>query len=307
MAEQLAVRFAYPFPMIRLAATVGVICISFSAILVRAADVSPSTAAVFRAVYAIPVLFAIWLFVRSRDHRTARTRLVAFAAGLFLALDLTVWHHSIGYIGAGLATVLANVQVVFVGIAGWVIWREKPARSVVWVAPLMAVGLVLVSGLGRADAYGSNPVLGVVLGATTGITYAGFLVVFRMATRREHAPAVGSLLDATIGLVCGAIVLGELFGSIAFRPTWPSAGWLIVLAVVSQSVGWLLIATALPRVPAIETSVLLLIQPIAAMLWGRLFFDETVSWIQGVGVALVIIGVVIVSTPIGRLRAMKAA
>jgi drug/metabolite transporter (DMT)-like permease len=295
--------------MIRLGATIGVICISFSAILVRAASVSPSTAAVFRAVYAIPFLLLMWLLVRARDHRSPRTRLVAVAAGLLLAVDLTVWHHSIEYIGAGLATVLANVQVVFVGLAAWIIWREKPARSTIWVIPIMATGLVLLSGLGRADAYGSDPVLGVVLGATTGLTYAAFLLVFRTATRREDAPAVGSLLDATVGTAVGALVLGELFGSVAFRPTWPAHGWLLLLAVVSQAVGWLLIATALPKVPALETSVLLLIQPIAAMLWGRLFFGETVSWIQGVGVALVIVGVVIVSARgaiAGRLRTRRA-
>lgn len=295
--------------MIRFSATVGVICISFSAILVRAADVSPSTAAVFRAAYAIPILFVMWLFVKERDRRSVQTRLVAVSAGLLLAVDLTVWHHSIEYIGAGLATVLANVQVVFVGFAAWIIWREKPSRSTIWVTPIMAVGLLLVSGLGRPDAYGSNPVLGVLLGATTGLTYAGFLLVFRIATRRQHAPAAGSLLDATIGTLVGAIVLGELFGSIAFRPTWPAHGWLVVLAVVSQAVGWLLIATALPKVPALETSILLLIQPIAAMLWGRLFFDETVSWVQGVGVVFVILGVVIVSTRgvTGRLRARRVA
>lgn len=295
--------------MTRFSATVGVICISFSAILVRAADVSPSTAAVFRAAYAIPILFVMWLFVKERDRRSVQTRLVAVSAGLLLAVDLTVWHHSIEYIGAGLATVLANVQVVFVGFAAWIIWREKPSRSTIWVTPIMAVGLLLVSGLGRPDAYGSNPVLGVLLGATTGLTYAGFLLVFRIATRRQHAPAAGSLLDATIGTLVGAIVLGELFGSIAFRPTWPAHGWLVVLAVVSQAVGWLLIATALPKVPALETSILLLIQPIAAMLWGRLFFDETVSWVQGVGVVFVILGVVIVSTRgvTGRLRARRVA
>jgi drug/metabolite transporter (DMT)-like permease len=281
--------------MVRLAATIGVVCISFSAILVRAADVSPSTAAVFRTVYAIPFLFAMWLLVKNRDRRSTHTRLIAVVAGLLLSVDLTVWHHSIEYIGAGLATVLANVQVVFVGLAAWIIWKERPARSTFWTIPLMGLGLVLVSGLGRSDAYGANPVLGVVLGATTGLTYAAFLLAFRTATRRDDAPAVGSLLDATVGAAVGSLVLGELFGSIAFRPTWPAHGWLLLLALLAQVVGWLLIATALPRVPALETSVLLLIQPIAAMLWGRLFFAETVSWVQGVGVALVIVGLVIVS------------
>jgi drug/metabolite transporter (DMT)-like permease len=297
--------------MIRLAATAGVVCISFSAILVRAADVSPSTAAVFRTLYAIPLLLAMWLFVKSRDHRSMRTRIVAVAAGLLLSVDLTVWHHSISYIGAGLATVLANVQVVFVGLAAWIIWKERPARSTLWTLPLVGVGLVLVSGLGRSDAYGTNPVLGVVLGGATGLTYAGFLLVFRTATRRDDAPAVGSLLDATIGAAVGSLFLGELFGSIAFRPTWPAHGWLVLLAVVAQVAGWLLIATALPRVPALETSVLLLVQPLAAMVWGHLFFAETVSWVQGVGVVLVIVGVVVVSTrgatDAGRFTAQGAA
>jgi drug/metabolite transporter (DMT)-like permease len=297
--------------MIRLAATTGVVCISFSAILVRAADVSPSTAAVFRTVYAIPLLLAMWLFVKNRDHRSTRTRLIGVVAGLLLSVDLTVWHHSIGYIGAGLATVLANVQVVFVGLAAWIIWKERPARSTLWTIPLMGVGLVLVSGLGRSDAYGTNPVLGVVLGVTTGLTYAAFLLVFRIATRRDDAPAVGSLLDATVGAAAGSLLLGELFGSIAFRPTWPAHGWLVLLAVVAQVVGWLLIATALPKVPALETSVLLLVQPLAAMVWGRLFFAETVSWVQGAGVALVIVGIVVVSTrgatDAGRFTAQGAA
>jgi drug/metabolite transporter (DMT)-like permease len=297
--------------MTRFAATIGVVCISFSAILVRAANVSPSTAAVFRALFALPLLFAMWLFVKSRDNRSTATRLVALTAGLLLSVDLTVWHHSIEYIGAGLATVLANVQVVFVGLAAWVIWRERPARSTVWVIPTMAVGLVLVSGVGQSDAYGSNPVLGVVLGASTGLTYAAFLLVFRIATRREEAPAVGSLLDATVGTALGAFVLGELFGSVSM-PTGPALGWLVLLAIVSQSVGWLLIATALPKVPALETSVLLLIQPIAAMVWGRLFFSETVSLAQGIGVVLLIAGIVIVSArgategAAGRLRARRS-
>jgi drug/metabolite transporter (DMT)-like permease len=281
--------------MVRTAATIGVVFISFSAILVRAANVSPSTAAVFRAVYAIPFLAVLWLITRDRDHRTVRARSVAFAAGLLLAVDLTVWHHSIVYIGAGLATVLANAQVLFVGLAAWIVWSERPARTTFWSIPIVAAGLVLVSGLGRPDAYGSNPVLGVALGATTGLTYAAFLIVFRAATRHDDVPPAGPLLDATVGAAVGALILGELFGSVAFTPTWPAYGWLLLLAIVSQVVGWLLIATALPKVPALETSVLLLVQPVAAMLWGRLFFNETVSWIQAVGVVMVIAGVVVVS------------
>ena len=55
----------------------------------------------------------------------------------------------------------------------------------------------------------------------------------------------------------------------AFAPVWPAHGWLIMLALVSQVFGWMLIATALPRLPAVETSVLLLGQPVLLGDLGR--------------------------------------
>lgn len=103
--------------MTRLLALAGVLSISFSAIFVRLADVSPSTAAFFRAGYAIPVLFLLRSLVRAQDYRSTRDRQAALASGLFLAIDLALWHQSIRLIGAGLATVLANIQVRYSGVA----------------------------------------------------------------------------------------------------------------------------------------------------------------------------------------------
>jgi drug/metabolite transporter (DMT)-like permease len=78
-------------------------------------------------------------------------------------------------------------------------------------------------------------------------------------------------------------------------PTWPAHLWLGLLALVSQVVGWLLIATALPRLPAVETSIMLLGQPILAVIWGVLLFDERLSGIQWLGSALVLAGVATLS------------
>src|SRR5579871_1373110 len=69
----------------------GVLAISFSAVFVRLAAVSPVTAAFFRAAYAVPVLALICLAVGSRDHRDRRARLLAFASGIALAMDLALW------------------------------------------------------------------------------------------------------------------------------------------------------------------------------------------------------------------------
>jgi len=276
--------------MTRLFALLGILGISFSAIFVKQADVSPSTAAFFRMAYALPVLFLAWMLVRRRDPRPGALRWMALGAGLFLALDLAVWHRSIDLIGAGLATVLANTQVVFVGLAAWVIHRERPTGLAFVTIPVVFAGVVLISGLGRADAFGDDPVAGAALGVVAGLAYTGFLLVFR-ASNRELAPPAGPLLDATMGAAIGSLISGAADPDFSFAITWPDHGWLLALAMVAQVGGWLLIAVALPRIPALETSVMLLLQPMATVLWGFLIFAEHLSGAQWAGVALVLGGV----------------
>jgi drug/metabolite transporter (DMT)-like permease len=112
-----------------LAAVAGALCIAFSGILVRLADVSPDTAAVFRCLYAVPVLAALALRERRwYGPRTGRERWLAVAAGVFFALDLAFWHRSIEAVGAGLATVLGNLQIVLVAVVAWACWANAPVR-----------------------------------------------------------------------------------------------------------------------------------------------------------------------------------
>ena len=122
--------------MLYVLALLGVFGISFSAIFVRLADVSPITAAFFRTVYAVPVL-AIVSAVQSRaagwrPRRASRERVLAFVSGLILAVDLALWHESIALLGAGLGTVVANVQVVFVALAAWALHGERPLCARGW-------------------------------------------------------------------------------------------------------------------------------------------------------------------------------
>ena len=280
--------------MLHLWALIGVLSISFSAVFVRLASVSPLTATFYRAAYAVPVLAGLWRAQRSRDDRTVGSRLVAFASGTILALDLAFWHSSIALIGAGLATVIANVQVVFVAAAVRWFYRERLSGQTFGTIVAVLIGIAMTSGLARRDAYGASPVLGVALGVIAGGCYAGFLLVFRAANRRLVPPS-GPLLDATIGTVVGALLCAPFDRGFLFTPTWPAHGWLVLLALVSQVIGWLFIAIALPRLPAVETSILLLVQPVFALVWGVLFFAEHLSPLQWAGSALVLAGVARVS------------
>jgi drug/metabolite transporter (DMT)-like permease len=67
------------------------------------------------------------------------------------------------------------------------------------------------------------------------------------------------------------------------------------------------ILAVLPRLPALDTSVLLLVQPMLTVVWGRLLFAEVLSPLQVAGVALVVLGVATLAVRSARRRAVAAA
>src|SRR5256714_9435384 len=292
--------------MLHLLALLGVLSISFSAVFVRLAAVSPVTATFYRGAYALPVLATIWLAQRGGDRRPARERWLAIVSGVLLAVDLNLWHESIAMLGAGLGTVIANVQVVFVAIAAWFLYRERPSGARVVMIAVVLGGVALSSGLGRGDAYGARPVTGALIGVLAGLAYAVFLLVYRQANR-TRGPRSGPLLDSTAGMVAGALATSPFDPRFTLMPAGAAHLWLALLAIGSQVIGWLLIGTALPQLPALETSVLLLGQPVFAVIWGVLIFGERLSMFQWIGSAIVLGGVALLSVSRENAPAPAAA
>ncbi|HEY6778407.1 MAG TPA: DMT family transporter [Thermoleophilaceae bacterium] len=275
------------------AGALGALVIAFSAILVRLAEVSPSTAAFFRCLYALPVLGALaWWERRRYGPRSRRDRLLALGAGVLLAADLTVWHHSIEAVGAGLATVLGNIQVVFVGLIAWAALGERPDNSALASIPVVFVGVVLISGVIGAGAYGDDPALGVIFGVLTALMYALFILSLREGNADARRPA-GPLFDATLTSTLFSALGGVAVGDIEWTPGLESQAWLLVLGLSSQVLGWLLISVSLPRLPAVVTSILLMFQPMGAVILGAVLLSEAPSTVQLAGVVVVLGGVAV--------------
>ncbi len=273
-------------------AVAGASVIAFSGILVRLAEVSPETAAVWRCAYAVPVLAVLaWWETRRFGPRPRRERLLGMAAGVLFAADLIFWHRSIADVGAGLATVLGNLQVVLVAFIAWAVLGERPGNRVMAAVPVVFTGAVMISGVLEQGAYGDDPTRGTVYGLLTTLAYAGFIIVLRQTNADLRRPA-GPLLDATLTAAVVSAAFGLAIGVDDLAPSWPEHGWLVLLALSSQVVGWLLISVSLPRLPAALTSVLLLIQPVAAVALAALILGEEPSALQITGVIVILFGVV---------------
>jgi drug/metabolite transporter (DMT)-like permease len=277
----------------RLTALLGAMAIAFSGIFYRYSGVSPSSATVFRCLYALPFLALLaWRETRSQGPRSRRSHLVAIAAGVFFASDLTLYHHGVQFVGAGLGTVIPNLQVVIVAIVGWLLLGEHPDRRTWLAMPVAVLGVLLISGLLEHGAYGADPPLGVAFGLGAGASYAGYLLIIRQGNRDGRRP-FGTLFDASAATVVVAALAGLVVGDLDLVPSWPAHGWLIALALISQVAGYGLINVSLPRLPAVLTSVLLLAQPIATLIFSAFLLSEAPSALQIGGVALILGGVLL--------------
>jgi len=282
-------------------AMIGGVVVSFAPILYALSDANPLTGAFFRMVYALPFLLIIILFRKAEDKRSINTRLIALVAGFAFSLDFLAYHSTVDWIGTGIGTLIGNSQVIIVTLMSWWLFGERPNLSILISLPIVMVGLVLISGVLDDDPYGEYPVRGVIAGVFTAIFYSAFLIIYRFANR-ELAPAVNLQFDSTAGCALGLLILSFLplesiyVEPIDFEPKFPTHGWLLALAILSQVMGWLAIAHSLPRLPAAYTSFAILLQPTFTIIWGILLLAESPSLQQAIGMFLILGSIVAVTT-----------
>jgi drug/metabolite transporter (DMT)-like permease len=145
-----------------------------------------------------------------------------------------------------------------------------------------------------------------VLGVATALCYAGYLLIIRLGGRDPRRPA-GPVAIATLSTAIAASAAGFVVGDLDLTPPLASLGWLALLGVTSQSLGYLFISISLPRLPAVVTSIILLAQPVLAVGLTIVLLDERPSVLQLIGVTLVVGGIAIATVPLARVRDALAA
>ncbi|HEY6569162.1 MAG TPA: DMT family transporter, partial [Candidatus Limnocylindrales bacterium] len=263
--------------------------------------VSPSTGVFWRCVYGLPILLIVaWREWGTLGPMSRRSIGLCAVAGVCFAVDLITFHYAVDVIGAGLATVMGNLQVVIVALAAWAAFGERPRNEVLAALPVMMLGVVLISGVVGAGAYGTDPRLGVAIGVVTATAYAGYLLIIRRATPDQRPAAPVAIATAVTALCAG--LFGAAAGDLDLTPGLPADAYLIALGILSQSVGYLAIQVSLPRLPAVIASVLLLVQPVTTVFLGAILLRELPSPFQLAGVALVIAGIALATGSLGRIR-----
>ncbi len=216
-----------------------------------------------------------------------------FLTGFVFFLDLSIWHRAIIYVGSGMSTVLGNTQVFASSILCYFIFKEKLTLRFFGAAAAGLCGVSLLVGLLSAEvAFTPEYVRGIVYGLLTGLMYALYMVGIKKASSHRSTPdplAIITWICLSSALFLG---LGSMAEEGAFMPPdLRAVAVLLGLGVVVQALTWWLITFAMRGIPVHHASLILLLQPVLAILWGYLFFNEVLASLQVVGAFITIFAV----------------
>ena len=278
----------------------GAVLISFSPVFVSLVHVNPTVSAFYR-VFIGGIALTLYLLVsKKRFNFNKSVWFFLFVASIFFAADLWFWHRSVIYVGPGLATLLANMQVFIMMMAGIFLYNQMPTRVQLFSVPFAVIGLFMIVGMDWNELK-PNYQVGIIFGLLTAICYSSYLISMRQAQQSKtnvipiREVAVMSLMVSII-LAVAAFFENESL----FIKDFNDYLILLIYGIGSHAIGGIMIASALVRVSTTEVGIALLLQPTLSFIWEILFFNRSFSVIESIGVIIVLYSIFLSSNRITR-------
>jgi drug/metabolite transporter (DMT)-like permease len=268
----------------------GALAIGSSGIFVRLSQTGPTATAFWRGALALPAL-AVWACLENRASRrrgaaAASWRNAGFLlAGFFFAGDLALWHSSLLLTSIAASTLEANCAPMFVTLAAWALWGQRPRLGFLCALVLAFGGMLLI--LAPKLAGGHHELLGDALGIGTACFYAGYILVVARLRVRYPTGIVMFLSTLVFSVLLLPLALLQPFVPVTAYGWW----MLIGCALTAQLLGQGLIAYALAHLPPTFSAVGLSAQVIAAAAYAWLLLGERLSLLQLAGGAVVLVAI----------------
>ncbi len=228
----------------------------------------------------------LMLLVLRRSWRAGWTRRQVLLAGLFgtaLAGMNTTFYLAIDRLPLG-----TTVAIEFLGPVAVAALGSRTRRS--WLALLLAAGGVGVLADVQMEASAAG--LGFALAAAA--LWAGYIVLgARVATEARDVDglAVGMLIGAAVLIPVGLPTALDAFAA------WWLVAAALAAALLSNVVPYAIDQVVLRRIPRARFALLLSLLPVTATVVGFLALQQTPSWVEAAGIALVVAGIAVSERP----------
>lgn len=220
-----------------------------------------------------------------RLPQSRRAIVYGLLSGVFLGLDLALWHESIYAVGPGISTLLNSLQIFFLAAIGFLYFNER--QSILQLVSLV-LAMLGVAMIGSPEfAQNKAATWGFVTGIISGAMLAASMTFIRKTHDTEPTPIFVLMQLVSIGGVLAMIVPMFVFDMGNILPnTWSEIGWILIYGTVMQCLAWGLIAYSIPKLSLALTGLLLLTEPIAALVIDYSWLDKPINTLQWSGALL---------------------
>lgn len=273
-----------PLLVARLQVLASALLFSTGGPLIKSSSLSPWQIACFRSAIAATVILTVMPAARRAFGRGS------FVIGLAFGATMTLYVLANRTTTAANAVFLQSTAPLYVMLlAPWLLHERTRTRDR-FLAAALAAGIVLIflGGSASRSATAPNPMLGNILGACAGLSWALTVLGLRWLGRRGVAgdgqgaavAAAGNLLAAGVALPMALPVAG-----------FNLADGLIVsyLGAGQIALAYVLLIAGLRRLPAVEASLLLLLEPVASAALGALIHGERMGTFTVIGAGLILV------------------
>lgn len=242
--------------------------------------------------FTVMALYAL-IFKRSLFKARAKEILLFFFIGLMLFATATCYYTAMTLTSVSTAVVLMYTAPVYVLIFSVLKLGEKISIPKIAAIAFMLIGCCLVSGLIGGVRF--TP-LGLLIGALSGITYAIYNILTKIAVERG-SDAVSVSIYGFLFMTVTAIIFCRPIGifEVAAAHPLPAIPLMIGLGICTFVLPYFLYTLSMKHIPAGTASALGIIEPMAATLFSVILFRETLSVFAVIGIALILIATVILA------------
>ena len=237
------------------------------------------------------IVFAILAKVAGqRLPKSRRAIIYGLLSGAFLGLDLALWHESIYAVGPGISTLLNSLQIFFLAAIGFTFFNER--QSIMQLVSL-CLAMLGVAMIGSPEfAQNSAATWGFVTGIVSGAMLAASMTFIRKTHDTEPTPIFVLMQLVSIGGVIAMIVPMLILDKGHILPsTWEQVGLILVYGTVMQCLAWGLIAYSIPKLSLALTGLLLLTEPVAALVIDYTWLDKPINTLQWSGAILTMLAI----------------
>jgi drug/metabolite transporter (DMT)-like permease len=212
-------------------------------------------------------------------------------AGLGVAGNFAFYFLSIAHGSVAVAATLMYCAPVFVYIISFALRLESPATLKLVAIAMVMVGIVLLTQIYDTGA-GGVTLIGAGAGLLAGLSYAIFIFGFKYAGQHGSPQAI---LAIAFGVLVILLMLpgdNTQMASVLTTTDWPL---FLALGIFGAGLSFAFYINGLRTTAPAVASIVAMIEPVTATLFGVAILNESLTLIQIIGMALILVTVTALS------------